>query len=353
METITLKEYKIYNTGKFSEQSAIENYIHKYSSVFVLTDTNTKKYCLPLVKQYLPEYSLLEIPAGETEKNIDTCKYLWNRLVELNADRKSLLINLGGGVIGDMGGFVASTFKRGFDFINIPTTLLSQVDASVGGKLGIDFNEMKNLIGVFNNPKAIFICPEFLQTLPHIQLRSGFAEVLKHGLITDKNYWNTVKTIDLNKFHEWESVIKRSVEIKKAVVEEDMYESGLRKILNFGHTIGHAVETLSLQNDSKPLLHGEAIAIGMICEAWLSNILNGLTENELNEIVSVIKTHYPKYAISNINFNQVMNIIKQDKKNVGDKFSFSLLKETGVCEFDKHVSTDLIKRSLEYYENLS
>lgn len=353
MQTVSSDGYHIYITPAFSQQENFTEAIKNYSSVFVLVDTNTKKYCYPAVQKLLPKHDLLEIPDGEKEKNIDTCKHLWNRLVELQADRKSLLINLGGGVIGDMGGFVASTFKRGFHFLNIPTTLLAQVDASVGGKLGIDLSEMKNLIGVFNNPQSIFICTDFLHTLPHEQLLSGFAEVLKHGLIADKEYWDFVKQIDVCNFSEWKQVVARSVEIKNSVVMEDMYETGLRKILNFGHTIGHAIETLSLRHDTKPLLHGEAIAIGMICEAWLSYRVNHLPENNFTDIVTTFSKFYKKYDTSVLDFTQCMQLITQDKKNTKGTLSFSLLKQTGTCEFDISIDAELIKESLHFYQTLA
>ncbi|MFN0274777.1 MAG: 3-dehydroquinate synthase [Chitinophagales bacterium] len=353
MQQISLEEYKIYITSEIGEQTDFTAVLKNYSSLFVLTDENTKKHCYPKIRSLLPPHQLIEIAAGEKEKNIETCKKLWSQLVELNADRKSLLLNLGGGVIGDMGGFVASTFKRGFDFMQIPTTLLSQVDASVGGKLGIDLHEMKNLIGVFKNPKAIFIATDFLKTLPQSQVQSGFAEVIKHGLIADRVYWNKVKGILLNQFFDWQEVVAKSVEIKKAVVEVDMHETGLRKILNFGHTIGHAVETLSLQSDTRPLLHGEAIAVGMICEAFISNQLNGLPHRELDEIVSVLRKYFSKYDTTKIPFEKLISIIQQDKKNVAGRFSFSLLNTIGSCEFDKHVESDVIRQSLIYYQNLA
>ena len=223
---ISPDNYTIYIQPALDDSGVFTSWLnqHQYSYVYVLCDDNTLQYCYPHVKQFLPTHTCITIPSGESEKNIETCKYLWQQFTDAQADRKSLLINLGGGVIGDMGGFVASTYKRGFDFINIPTTLLSQVDASVGGKLEIDFNGVKNIIGLFQNPKAVFISPEFLSTLPFEQLRSGFSEVLKHGLIYNAEYWHQQKgnAVQLN---------------------TDPFESGLRKILNFGHTIGHAIET--------------------------------------------------------------------------------------------------------------
>lgn len=321
----------------------------KYSSIFVLTDNNTVELCYPKLNEFLPPHHLLTINQGESEKNIETCKFLWNLLIEKNADRNSLLINLGGGVIGDMGAFVASTFKRGFDFINIPTTLLSQVDASVGGKAGIDYNGIKNLIGVFNDPKAVFIFPDFLKTLPAIQLKSGYAEVLKHGIISDKTYWELTRSINLNDLVEWDKIIERSVIIKKTVVEYDPYEAGLRKILNFGHTIGHAVETWSLINENQPLLHGEAVAIGMICEAWLSSQINQLETNDLNEIINTIFRYFEKHEIPENNFDEILKFMRSDKKNTDDAILFSLINRIGSCDFNLQAPESLIKESLQFY----
>lgn len=257
----------------------------KYSNVFVFADRNTAELCLPVFREMLDDFSgfdLIETDPGEENKNIDFCIGIWKTLLDFGADRKCLVINLGGGVITDMGGFVASTYKRGVDFINIPTTLLSQVDASVGGKTGIDIDNVKNMVGTFSLPQAVFIEAEFLKTLPQRELLSGFAEMIKHGLIVDQEYYHQLKAADYKNITT--AAIHRSVEIKNEVVTADPQEKGLRKILNFGHTIGHAVESYSLSKDKKPLTHGEAIAIGMICEAYLSHKNSTLTAEELEEI---------------------------------------------------------------------
>src|SRR5215217_558057 len=243
----------------------------KYSKIFVFADSTTAEVCLPLFRQMLDDYTgfdLIETDPGEENKNIDFCIGIWKTLLDFGADRKCLMINLGGGVITDMGGFVASTYKRGIDFINIPTTLLSQVDASVGGKTGIDIDNVKNMVGTFSLPQMVFIETAFLKTLPQRELLSGFAEMIKHGLIYDKPYYEKLKAS--NYLTPAAEDIYRSVEIKNEVVTIDPHEKNLRKILNFGHTIGHAVEGYSLANDENPLTHGEAIAIGFVCEAALS-----------------------------------------------------------------------------------
>ncbi len=261
-----------------------------------------------------------------------------------------MIINLGGGVTGDMGGFCASTYKRGIRFINIPTTLLSQVDASVGGKLGIDFNGFKNHIGVFNEPEAVLISDQFLKTLPQTELRSGYAEVIKHGLISDENYFRSLLFEDWEQ-QDWEKIIKKSVSIKKEVVLQDPKESGLRKILNFGHTIGHALESHYLDS-KKHLLHGEAIAIGMICEAYLSHQKTNLPQEHLSEISDSLLRIYGKLEIDENEIPEIIRLCSQDKKNEGTVLNFSLLAKIGSCGFNIPVSTAEIRAAIDYYRRL-
>lgn len=322
-----------------------------YSKVFFLTDLNTSEHCMPLIGKYLPEldnYDIIEVDPGEENKNIDYCIGVWQMLLDFGADRNSLLINLGGGVITDMGGFAASTFKRGIDFVQVPTTLLSQVDASVGGKTGIDLGSIKNIIGTFTQPKAVFISTEFLKSLSARQLVSGFGEIVKHGLIADRDYYYQVQKISPEEIPA--EIIYRSVEIKNKVVTIDPFEKGLRKTLNFGHTIGHAVETFSLKNDSDPLLHGEAIALGMICEAYLSVKHNTLTENELNEIVQYIRKVFPDYPLHTSSFPAIMEFMKNDKKNSNGQIGFALLNAIGDCGYNQFIEEEHILQSLEYYQ---
>src|ERR1700749_4884910 len=295
MNALNSISYPIYFENTLAELVAFINK-GNYSRFFVLTDENTGKYCLPVIRKHidkLDNFDIIEINAGEESKNIDFCVDVWKMLIDFNADRQSLLINLGGGVITDLGGFAASTYKRGIDFVHVPTTLLSQVDASVGGKTGIDLDNVKNIIGTFTQPKAVFIEHEFLQTLPARQILSGLAEMLKHGLIFDAGYWKELKISNLH--NPSAALVYHSVEIKNKVVIEDPHEKGIRKSLNFGHTVGHAIETYSLMNDENPLTHGEAIAAGMICEAKLSNLKIHLDDSELQEITDVIMGLYPKY----------------------------------------------------------
>lgn len=353
MNTLQSIDYSIFFNDSITE---LINFIKRgnYSRVFVLTDENTSKHCLPLLKPGLDEmdnYDIIEINAGEESKNIDFCIGVWKMLVDFEADRKALMVNLGGGVIGDLGGFAASTFKRGIDFVQVPTTLLSQVDASVGGKTGIDIDSIKNIIGTFTQPKAVFIATEFLESLPERQVLSGLAEMLKHGLICDAAYWNKLKESDLS--CPSAELIHRSVEIKNEVVIADPKEMGIRKSLNFGHTIGHAVETYSLVNSKNGhLTHGEAIAIGMICEAWLSWKRTGLSEAGLNEIVSVINGLYPRYVIDKSAYGDLYNIMLKDKKNQNGRINCTLLAKIGQYSIDNICTEAELCESLSYYASL-
>jgi len=325
----------------------------QYSKVFILTDRNTGELCLPLLIASMPEsfsYDIIEVDPGEENKNIDFCIGIWKMLLDFDADRNALMINLGGGVVTDMGGFAASTFKRGIDFIQMPTTLLAQVDASVGGKTGIDLDAVKNIIGTFTLPQAVFINVDFLRTLDRRQMVSGYAEMVKHAFIYDAAYYERLKAFDMD--DPSEDLIYRSVEIKNEVVTADPKEAGLRKILNFGHTIGHAVETHSLDHDSNPLLHGEAIAIGMICEAFLSHRYNGLSEAELNEVVGHLRSVFPAYTLKSESFGAVIATMRNDKKNSQGRIGFSLLKGLGECSYNHYLEAEAIEEALAYYQSL-
>ncbi len=322
-----------------------------FSRLFILADTNTAQHCLPLIQESLPENSeIFTILPGEKHKTISTCTQVWNAMTKDQLDRKALFLNLGGGVIGDMGGFCASLYKRGIRFINLPTTLLSQVDASVGGKLGVDFEGLKNHLGVFNEPEAVIIAPEFLTTLPESELRSGFAEIIKHGLIQDKSYFEGLH-YDTWQSSPWSTLIQHSVAIKKQVVTADPKEAGLRKILNFGHTVGHAMETHYLDGPHH-LLHGEAIAIGMICEAFLSYKKLGLPLPELEIIQQALLKVYGKRSIQTEDMEPILYHCIQDKKNEGNTLMFSLLNRIGDCTYNIPVTRDEIRESITYYQNL-
>jgi 3-dehydroquinate synthase len=310
--------------------------------VVFLVDENTRHHCLP----HLPyDYPIIEIESGEAHKNLNTCGHIWQEMTALGLSRKSLLINLGGGVIGDMGGFVAATYKRGIRFVNVPTTLLSMVDASIGGKLGVDFEGLKNHIGLFQSPYAVVIAPIFLKTLPADHLRSGFAEVLKHGLIRDALYWQKVSRLGLSET-DWLPIIKHSVSIKNQVVQADPSEKGLRKILNFGHSLGHAIESHFLRTQT-PLLHGEAIAVGMLLEAFISNTKGYLALDELERIGETIKRYFPLPELPE--YYVLLPWLKQDKKNTGDAINIVVLDAIGMARYDERVEEKEIMEALTFY----
>jgi 3-dehydroquinate synthase len=322
---------------------------HHYSKIIVLTDTNTKRLCYPIIKDTLPKHTVITVKHGEENKNLPTCEVIWSAMTEAQLDRYALMINLGGGVIGDMGGFCAATYKRGIDFIQIPTTLLSQVDASVGGKLGIDFQGFKNHLGVFTLPNAVLIDPIFLKTLSEREKRSGFAEILKHCLIQDVNKWNEIRGKDLSE-QNLPDLIAHSVEIKKKVVEQDPTEKGLRKILNFGHTLGHAIETFFLPEGKKRLFHGEAIASGMVCESHIAYKRGLIDERTLEQIEEFIFSIYGKVDIAEADFDAIIGLTLQDKKNKGKEVRFSLINAAGSCLYDIVVKKNEMKKALEYYK---
>ncbi len=320
---------------------------NSFSQIFVLVDENTREHCYPRLVSLLPTHHLIQIKSGEQNKTLDTCELIWSKLTNENADRNSLLINLGGGVIGDMGGFAAACYKRGLKFINLPTTLLAMVDASVGGKTGIDFMCFKNQIGLFNEPEAIFIQTDFLNTLPERQLKSGFAEVIKHYLIADKDAFKAIgNSVD------WNSVVERNVKIKSLFVKQDPHEHNIRKALNFGHTIGHAIESYFLKKEVDELLHGEAIAVGMICESFISKKLNLITEEELRSISKVVLSYFQLPLLPVVDFSQLLELIKQDKKGKAQQNQFSLLKEIGNYSINNSVEGNVIIESFNYYNKL-
>ena len=326
----------------------------RHSKLFILVDENTHLHCLPAFLSNIEveiDPEIIEIEAGEAFKNIDTCNGVWDTLSQLGADRKSIVINLGGGVVTDLGGFVASTFMRGIDFINVPTTLLAMVDASVGGKTGVDLGSLKNQIGVINVPLAVLIDTSFLRTLPTPQMRSGLAEMLKHGLIYDADYWNKLKNLTALEAAHLDRLIYESVIIKNTIVTQDPTENGLRKTLNFGHTLGHAIESyFLLQKDKKDLLHGEAIAVGMVLEAFLSAELEGLPKNELDEIAQTIQGIYENVYFDEADIEPIMELMKYDKKNSSGRVNFSLLTKIGRSVIDKNADNVLIKKAFDFYK---
>jgi len=352
MESIISDSYAVHFNEKAFKALNLQLKEKNYSTIFILVDENTHELCLPnFMAEINGDYSfeIIEIESGEIHKNIETCVGVWEALSELGADRKSILINLGGGVLTDLGGFVASTFKRGIDFINVPTTLLSMVDASVGGKTGVDLGSLKNQVGVINQPVMVLVVPDFLDTLDERQIRSGFAEMLKHGLIQDITYWDELKkSVSLS---DMKSHILTSVKIKNKVVLQDPTEQGIRKILNFGHTLGHAIESYFLENEEKTtLLHGEAIAIGMILEAYLSFKLLNLPETELTDIKTTFLNRYEKVDFTESDIDSILKLMKFDKKNSHGKINFVLLNTIGNPEVDVQIPIELFEESFAYYK---
>lgn len=324
---------------------------YKNKQLFIILDENTLKYCYPQIASIINEcgpIELIEIESGEQNKNIEICKGIWEALTQLKADRHALIINLGGGVICDMGAFVASTYKRGIDYINIATTLLAQADASVGGKTGIDFNGIKNQIGLFSFPKAVFVDPGFLKTLDKKQLLSGFAEIIKHALIADINLWNKIKDQEPDKHFYNEDILCHAIDIKNKIVNDDPYENNKRKMLNFGHTIGHALETFGFENPEKFLLHGEAVALGMMAETFISFKKNKIDENLHNQICRYIKKYYKSFDYDKTDFQRIIELMKNDKKNKDNKINFTLLSGKGNATIDNYIEIPLIYDALNF-----
>ncbi|TAI48724.1 3-dehydroquinate synthase [Flagellimonas allohymeniacidonis] len=350
MDPITSDTYEVY-LEELAEATLTQHLQRSnYSKIFVLVDDNTEKHCLPKLNSILAKHidHVLKITPGEEHKTIQTCYALWQQLSNRGADRKSLLINLGGGVLTDLGGFVASTFKRGIDFINIPTTLLAMVDASIGGKTGVDLGSLKNQVGVINQPQMVLVFPELLKTLDTRQTKSGYAEMLKHGLILDAAYWECLRT---EKNFSTAGSIQKSIAIKNQVVSEDPTEQGLRKILNFGHTLGHAIESYFLESSHKPpLLHGEAIAVGMILEGYLSHELKGLSKLSLQEIKETFLSHFNRVDFEEEDIKDIIDLMKYDKKNAHGNINFVLLQEIGSALTDVKVPENLFQKAFAYYK---
>lgn len=355
MQSIQANNYPIHFNEKAYE--ALNNHLkeNKYSNIFIIVDSNTNEFCLPNFLPYLETdltIEIIEFEAGEENKNIDTCVEIWNVLTELGADRKTLVINLGGGVVTDLGGFVSSTFKRGVDFIHIPTTLLSMVDASVGGKNGVDLGNLKNQIGVINVPIMVLIDTQYLETVPQNEMRSGLAEMLKHGLIYDKKYWEQFLDLKEIDFADFDQLIYRSVEIKNEIVTQDPTEKNIRKSLNFGHTLGHAIESYFLENkDKTTLLHGEAIAVGMILESYISLKKDLISNDEYFEIKSSLKTIYDDIIFDENDIKPILELLIHDKKNEYGAIKFALIEGIGKIKINQSVENELILNAFEDYKS--
>lgn len=324
------------------------------SKIVVLTDNHTQKLCLPKILPYIPDnFVNINIPPGESYKQIDTLQSIWKQLIVNDADRSTLMLNLGGGVITDIGGFAASTFKRGIDFIHIPTTLLAMVDAAIGGKNGINFLEGKNQIGTINSPELIIINDDFLTTLPQRQIDSGIAEMLKHGLISGKEYWQKMLHYLAHKDTIFSQLIKNSVQIKNKIINEDPYEKGLRKVLNFGHTLGHAIESYLNYVKKSPITHGHAVSLGMILSVYISNKKGFLKFTTVTDINTSIKKHFPLIPFTDKDISHILKLLTFDKKNKNGIPQFILLKDIGSPIIDQSVSKEIIIVSFKAYNTLS
>jgi 3-dehydroquinate synthase len=355
MTSIQANGYPIYFNENGYEALNTHIAASKYSSIFVIVDSHSNEYCLPHFLPYLAveiPIEIVEFESGETSKNIETCVQIWNVLTELGADRKSLIINLGGGVVTDLGGFVASTFKRGIDFIHIPTTLLAMVDASVGGKNGVDLGNLKNQIGVINVPVMVLIDTTYLQTLPQNEMRSGLAEMLKHGLIHDKMYWEQFLDLSSIDFADFDALIYTSIEIKNTIVMQDPTENGIRKALNFGHTLGHAIESWFLENENKTtLLHGEAIAVGMVLESYISMRKNLLSAVEYEQIKKTISRIFAPIVFEENDLRPILELLIHDKKNEYGTVQFALLDGIGNIKINQTVENKLIEEAFNDYKS--
>lgn len=353
MTSIESETYTVhFNNKGYEELNAYINK-HDFSKLFILVDTNTHELCLSKFMSRLETaitIEVIEIESGELHKTIDTCVGVWNALSELGADRKSLMLNLGGGVVTDLGGFVACTFKRGIKYINIPTSLLAMVDASIGGKTGVDLGTLKNQVGVISSGDMVIIDTSYLDTLPQNQLKSGLAEMLKHGLICDKAYFDKLTDLSKLTLNDLDTLIYESIVIKKNIVTKDPFERAERKHLNYGHTLGHAIESYFLSNsDKEELLHGEAVAIGMILECYISSELLGFSKEDLAYITSLINNIYTPVSIKPSEYNAIIELLKFDKKNEHGNINFVLLSEIGKPKINCLVDNSLIVESFEFY----
>lgn len=333
----------------------------KHDLLFVLCDETTERLCLPVVSDYecMKDAKHIVIPATDSHKTLESLSHVWSELQRMGATRHSLMVNLGGGMVTDLGGFAASTFKRGIAYINIPTTLLSMVDASVGGKTGINFGGLKNEIGVFNNACSVILDTTFLKTMDHENICSGYAEMLKHGLINNEAMWAELLNFDLESLDNLEALdnlehldilgrmVADSVAVKERIVTEDPTEQGIRKALNLGHTAGHAFESLALER--KPVLHGYAVAWGLIVELYLCCVKTDFPQDKMRQTVAFIKEHYGRMAITCDDYPHLIELMHHDKKNQGNTINFTLLGGIGDIRINQTATEEEIKDALDFY----
>lgn len=323
----------------------------EHDRIFVLVDETTNKLCWSLVKDYLclKDAQTIIIGATDRRKNLDTLVHVWESLQQGKATRHSLLINLGGGMVTDLGGFAASTYKRGINFINIPTTLLAMVDASVGGKTGINFGGLKNEIGVFNDAEFVLLDTNWLRTLDEENIRSGYAEMLKHGLIADETMWAELINFNLAQpdLRQLASMLDKSVRIKERIVDEDPHEKGIRKALNLGHTFGHAFESWAMKR--QPILHGYAVAFGLIAELYLATTRTDFPTERMRQIVNFIRSYYGSLPITCNDYPELIELMHHDKKNRGSEINVTLLGGIGDIRIDQTITENDIKEALDFF----
>lgn len=321
-----------------------------HNHLAVIVDENTARVVLPKIRsRHLAEAQIITIGVGDSCKNLDTLTHVWNSLEQGGATRKSLVVNLGGGVVTDLGGFAAATFKRGISFVNIPTTLLSAVDAAVGGKTGINFGGLKNEIGVFCDSKFVILDTEFLRTLDAENICSGYAEMLKHGLISDEKMWAELVGFDLAHpdLQQLQRMVGDSVAVKERIVEQDPHEHGIRKALNLGHTFGHAFESWALKR--KPVLHGYAVAFGLIPELYLSVMKTGFPTEKMRQTVNFIKEYYGSLPITCDDYDELIELMRHDKKNQDGIINFTLLGGIGDIRINQSATIDEIKEAFDFF----
>lgn len=337
---------------KIDIEKAVQNIL--YDKLFILTDGNTQIHCLPLMAGINPLRDAIQvvIPADDTNKTIENLTSVWRRFTENGATRHSLLLNLGGGMVTDLGGFAAATFKRGIQYINIPTTLLGAVDAAVGGKTGINFEGYKNEIGSFYPSESVIISSDFFHTLDHTAILSGYAEMVKHALIHSSEEWGEVLSFSLHEmeYAKLNELVFRSVKIKQDIVEKDPYEKGIRKALNFGHTTAHAFESFAM-NNGKPVPHGYAVAWGMIVELWLSHRLCEFPKEKLQATVRFIRDNYGAFPLLCDQYETLYEITTHDKKNRGNEVNFTLLSDTGNVQIDQSVGKEMLFEAFDFYRD--
>ncbi|MBK8444538.1 MAG: 3-dehydroquinate synthase [Sphingobacteriales bacterium] len=336
---LALADYSVY-FGNIADTLPPLLALHTATAVFCLCDTHTHQHCFPRLQALLPQAQVIVMPAGEAHKILDSCRIVWENLLQHHADRSALLLLLGGGVVGDLGAFAAATYKRGIRFIQIPTSLLAQTDASIGGKTGIDFGGIKNSIGLFQNPQAVCIDTQFLQTLPEKHWQNGYAEMLKHALIASSQQLDFLLHSDWKKNIDY--ILPQSLQIKQNIVERDPFEKGLRKCLNFGHTFGHALESYSLRHDTDPLLHGEAVAAGMRGALYLSERVLKFSPEVRHALEQQISERFGTYTLPATAQTELLDLLKNDKKNKNGYFNFCLLEKLGKAQWDCCISEQTI-----------